>query len=213
MKASMVLAFALMGCLATTAQNSRTVLGVERSQSEVRIPPRETGLEIVRLFASRGFHLVDQQPSGAGLVLRFMGGRDVGAGGPSPLGRVGSSFYVAIDPAPAQHAVVSIDGVPTINEAETCVPFSTRPCESVLGPGLSNYIDGHAEAWVVHGVFSELALHELVVGPGPRSPALVQQLTPYKICRAELHRAFLKAYQENDKETRVRKIAALPPCT
>jgi hypothetical protein len=212
MQAYLVLVFALTGCFATAAQNSRTVLGVERSQSEVRIPPRETGLEIVRLFASRGFHLVDQRRSGAGLVLHFIGGRDVGERGPSSPGRVGSSFYVAIDPAPAQHAVVSIDGVPTINEVETCVPFSTRPCEADVGPGLDNYIDGHAEAWVVHGVFSELALHELVVGPGPRSPALVEQLTPYKICRAELHRAFLRVYQENDKETRARKIAALPPC-
>jgi hypothetical protein len=210
MKSSLVLALALTGCFAT-AQSSRGVLGPAQSQAAIRASPREAALEIVRLFASRGFALVDQQTQGAALLLRFKGNREGVSRGHSPS-QVTSAFYVSIDPASDGQVAVSIDGTPVVNDIEICAPYAVGTCKSTVEPFLKDHVNGRAEADVVHGIFSELALHDLVAAPPPGSPAVVQQLTPEKLCAVERHRALREAYQADDDQERKRLIAAAPTC-
>jgi hypothetical protein len=211
MKSSLVLALALTGCYAT-AKSSRTVLGSPQSQAAVRAPAREAALEIVRLFASRGFALVDQQTRDAALVLRFKGDRAVTLRAHSPARQLGSAFYVSIDPGVDDQVIVSIDGSPVVDDIEICAPYAVGSCQSTVEPSLQEHVDGRAEADVVRGVFSELALLDLVVGPDPHNPAVVQQLTPQKLCASERHRALVEAYQADDERERKRLIAAAPSC-
>jgi len=72
-----VLALALAtGCITRTqAGSSRAVLPPERSMLVVARPVRPTMLEITRLFAQRGFPLVEQRADSRGVVLRFKGER------------------------------------------------------------------------------------------------------------------------------------------
>ena len=211
MKSSIVLTLALTGCFAT-AQPSRSVLGSAQSQAAIRAPPRDAARELVRLFAARGFALIDQQTNDTALVLRFKGNRESVARGHSPSLQFGSAFYVSIDPGADDQVVVSIDGSPVVNDREVCAPYTAATCNSTVELSLEDHINGRAEADVVHGVFSELALLDLVAGPGPRNPAVVQQLTPQKLCAVERHRALREAYQADDDQERKRLIAAAPTC-
>jgi hypothetical protein len=210
MKSSLVLTLALTGCFAT-AQPSRSVLGAGRSQAAIRAPPRESAQQIVRLFASRGYALVDQQAREASLVLHFKGNRESVSRGRSHSLQFGSAFYVSLDPGPDDQTVVSIDGTPVVDGIEICTAYTVAPCKSTVELSLEAHVNGRAEADVVHGVFTELALHDLVAGPGPDSPA-VQQLTPQKLCAVERHRALREAYQADDEQERKRLIAAAPTC-
>jgi hypothetical protein len=211
MKSSLALALALTGCVAT-AQPSRSALGPAESQAAIRAPPREAAQAIVQLFASRGFALVDQQTREAALLLRFKGNRETESCGELHSHQFGSAFYVSIDPGVDDQAVVSIDSTPVADGIELCAPYTLAPCRSGLVESLEHHVDGRAEADVVRGVFSELALHDLVAGPGPRKPAVVQQLTPQQLCAVARHRALREAYQADDDQERKRLIAAAPTC-
>ena len=208
MRYSLVLALALAGCM-VQAQRTRAVLGPELSQAEVKTPPGEIDREIVRLFASRGYALVDVRPTKAGRLLYFKGNREAIVDGVS--NQLGSSFAVSIEPAGEDHALVSIDGAPLVNGIEACAPRGAEPC-GLLPSTFDRYVNGSAEAAVVHGVFSELTLEDLVVGSGPRQGIDPPEVRARKACQAERHRALVEAAQTTDQLDRMKMVADAPTC-
>lgn len=215
MKLMLVLVLALTGCF-PAALRSRDVLGDALSQAEVRTTPHEAGRAIVRLFSTRGFSLVAQNPILDGLVLRFTGNREVATddGGKSAI-QFGSAFVVTIVPAPDGHARVSIDGAPSVDERFTCQPERSESCEATgIDFELSSHVNGRAEADVVRGVFAELALEGLVVDWERRSRegAQAQQQAARERCTATRHRMLTAAYKADDKREQARLIAAAPSC-
>jgi hypothetical protein len=163
-----LLSTSLMGCW-VTAQSSRTVLGPEASRSELRAPVGDTGREVVRLFSTRGYALVDRLPTRTGLTLRFKGNREAVTENAIST-QIGSIFVVSIEPAAADRTVVTIDGAPTVEGSAACETDHMTECER-LPNMLRKYVDGRAEADVVRGVFAELALEGLVASPAPSTIA------------------------------------------
>jgi hypothetical protein len=211
----LMLVLALTACF-PAAQRSRDVLGDALSQAEVRATPHEAGRAIVRLFATRGFSLVAQNPIQDGLVLRFRGHREVASydGGQRAI-QFGSTFFVAITTAPDGQTRVSIDGAPIVDEKFTCWPERSESCEATgIGFELSGHVNGRAEAEVVSGVFAELALEGLVIDWERRSREGVQarQQLDRERCTATRHRMLTAAYATDDKREQARLIAAAPSC-
>ena len=216
-KLTITLVLVLAGCGAKVL-TSRDVLGPEHSQSEVRRPPSDISQEIVRLFTSRGYVLADEWQAGPRMQLRFKGPRRSVPGpndpvAPLPIGhQPGSWFDVSITAASEGHAIVSIEGVPTIDGRPLCPPGSPG-CE--VGSAMAPYVDGVAEATVVRGVLRELASSGLVVGPGPAPVprhALPPQTDASITCQEARQRALLKAQQTEDFNEQMTKMAFIPVC-
>ena len=159
MRSSIAIVLALAGCFAEV-QSSTHVLGAASSAAELRAPPLEVARTLTKLFATRGYSLVDQQRDGAMLVLRLKGNREVTSLGKGAT-QFGSLFEVRIASAGPGSRVTML-GVPIIDGRVACTTEHTvLPCEVVdLPDGLQRDVDGSAEADVVHGVFSELALDQ-----------------------------------------------------
>jgi hypothetical protein len=127
---------AATGCMAEV-QGSRGLLGPERSRAEIALPPHDAGQQVVRLLASRGYALVDQRPTGAGLMMQFKGDREPYIGGSKTVvatTAIGSEFDVRIDPGLAGHSVVTIDGVPIIDGRTVCPAAHTYSCATTRAP-------------------------------------------------------------------------------
>jgi hypothetical protein len=211
MKYSIALILAVTGCI-TTAQSSRAVLGPTLAQLEIRLPPREAGSEITKLLANRGYMLVDQQPTGAGLALRFQGNREPATLDKGYSTQFGSTFSVSISQAPGDHSMVSIDGSPMIDSAVACTSDTHESCDKTYFPvAAADHINGRAEADVVYGVFSELALGDLVVGSVP-ARAAVPVSTASPACLAERHRVLVEAKGIEDQYERMKLIETAPTC-
>jgi len=174
------------GCL-PQVQSSRAILGPYLSQAEVSKPPPEAGLEVVRLFANRGQALVAQAATQSGLVMQLK--TNPGAVD-RRHDRVSSVFAVVISEAPGGHSVVRIDGSPAI--AGT---------------------DARAEAEVVHGVFSELALEGLTVPMAPDSPAMRQaDADALARCVAQQRAVLDDAADTQDPIVREHMVQSAPIC-
>lgn len=149
------------GCF-TKAGSSAQILGPSRSSTVVSLAPRDAALEVVRLFSARGYALVEQQPTARGTVLRLKGKRQTSVRRPDKVPVHASAFYAFLEQVGDASTSLRLIGRPVARDEELCsaeleIPF---PCTdpAVLTYDLDD-IDGRAEAEVVQGVLTELALH------------------------------------------------------
>jgi hypothetical protein len=116
-----------------------------------------SALEVTRLFSRRGFVLVDREPAGNGVALVYGGEESGGIGG----WRVGSRFYVRVEPWDAHRSSVMMFGRRTMNGEEICNGIDIgRPCRSFK----NHYDDATHEAQAIRGVIAELALEGRLAG-------------------------------------------------
>lgn len=210
MKASLLIPVLVAGCFAQ-AQSSRSVLGPSDSEVALRTAPDDTAREVLRLLGNRGYHLIDHQTRSGTLVLKLTGNREADAEGKYwTTTQYGSVFYVWISPD-ATGSRVAMVGAPIVDGAEACTdPPTGMPCDNVLVPIMrGGHINGVDEANVIHGVYSELALEQIViaqpVGPQP-AISLTEQCRQRRIAFA------FAAGKERDPETRARILADAPKC-
>jgi hypothetical protein len=207
---AVVLALVLPGCWSwTAARSSHAVLGPDLSSAELAASPPDASEKLLQLFSSRGYALIEQRPSQGGLELQFKGLREY-----HRKTQFGSVFAVLISPAAEGRSNVSIQGVPTLDGILACTPDPIEPCKSTrIFLNDFSSVDGRAEAEVVHGVFSELALEHLVVGPGVDSPRFAQ-LRPSAIerCREERRQALIEAMHVEDSLERFKQLHQAPTC-
>lgn len=199
---------AIMWLLVVTgcASGPRTVsgrIGHERSMAEVKLPVRETAREVTRLFTLRGFALAEQRAAGDGMALRF---KDQPRAEASAYGSEFSVQVMAAD----RHALVSIDGTPTVNDRPVCQLGAKLPCATTpYDPNL----EGDREAAVAQGVMAELALEDLAVPLDRSHPAVQAAIAQDRArCEAQVRQAKEDAAQFKDASRRQRLLAAIEPC-
>ncbi len=210
MKASIVLATLVTGCFAQV-QSSQALLGPEDAQTVLRTTPNDTARELARILGNRGYHLIDQRSEGQTLLLKLGGNREaLVEGKPTYTWQFGSVFYARIAPAP-EGSLVSIVGAPIVDGAEACTePPTGMPCEHVhVGYFQGGHVDGVEEANVIHGVYAELALEQLVVA---RNAPAAPPIGAAELCRRERVAFAIKAGQEREPEVRERMLSDAPTC-
>lgn len=207
---------ACAGCGTTVTSSSRSYLGPSQSGAVTARSVDATALEVTRLFATRGFSMLDQLPSGpAGAVqLKFAkGNRALAAtkddGQDYGPGDVGSVFYAWITPS-GGGSTVALLGKPTLEGIEPCTDDGVAlPCATFTVPSefASTYLSGRVEAEIAHGVLSELALEGYATGPLPAPPPP----SPAE-CKAARQRILRQVNAEQDPEQRSQLLHSLPPC-
>lgn len=139
------------GCT-LNAQSSTTILGPKSSSAVIRRPVGDAAVEVTRLFAARGYMLMDQRPAGATLVLRLQGARRMVVEHKRSA-EVGSAYYVFVDPQGDGSSAISLIGRPMYDGAELCTddPSITTPCRSAYYGDVAHdtWLDGRAEAEVI----------------------------------------------------------------
>jgi len=218
-------ALALTGCVSEVTASSRTFLPTSQSGATSAHAPVEAAREVTRLFGVRGFALADQHAiDGGGFALKLTkSNRGIAAdkGDDQYVGSndVGSAFYVWVVPA-ASGSMITMVGKPTLNGAEPCskeVPELACSGVSANPDFASSFMSGKAEADVVHGVVSELALEGFATGPLPATASLVPAAptvatAPDPACLAQRHAAFAAAQQTTDVDARTKLLESAPVC-
>jgi hypothetical protein len=205
-------ALALTACVfaASDPKPSRVLLGSDQSWAELDIDPHDTVQAVTRLLLARGVVLVSQRPFPGGVTLEFKGARAVHAH------EIGSIFYVTVEARDRGHSSMSIDGTPAIDGRPLC-RNGYQPCDyGWVNAPLSDSVDGRAEADVVRGVFSELAMRGVVVArhtssrpPGQRA----REAQPSNAaCWAERHRVITAATKIPDRDDRMAALNDAPRC-
>jgi hypothetical protein len=155
MKMAMI---SLLASACIPAQSSRGVLNLDQSRRTVREEPDQAAREVTRLFATRGYALVDQTMTRFGHRLEFRGRRDEAI---VHTAEYASGFYAWIADE-RMASTVTIVGWPIVAGYPAChLIDATLEC-STSG---DDHMRGYEEASVIYGVFSELAVEGLVATP------------------------------------------------
>jgi len=158
-----ILLLSTVGACTVPTASSRAVLPPDQSHLAVGEVPLDAAREVTRLFAARGYAMVDQQAlPDASFALVFKGARGEVTTGGHKSGvtsyAIGSVFHVHVAPIDATHADIQIIGNPMIDGSEKCSADGSSCASVPLDVGQGTELAGRTEAEVVHGVFSELTL-------------------------------------------------------
>jgi hypothetical protein len=181
----------LMAChVSTPVQSSRAVLGRELSEVVVNVDVQPAALDVVSVFAPRGYALTKLSRDEHGITLRLAGDRRTVAEHLHPIrdtlgdlsdalnGRdnnrhyavvdvtYGSAFYVRLEPRGDGASHVQILGRAIRAGIELCTDdaeLAGAPCDA-KERSLSE-MPGVTEAEVIEGVFDELRLRGIVTFP------------------------------------------------
>jgi hypothetical protein len=210
----------LPGCATTVTTSSRSYLGPAQSGAVTARSADDTALEVTRLFATRGFSMIDQHTSGPASVrvLKFAkGNRALAAikddGQPYGSRDVGSVFYAWITPS-GGGSTVALLGKPTLEGIEPCTDDGVAlPCTTleVASDFAATYLSGRVEAEITHGVLSELALEGYAIGPLPVPPSPSPSPSSAE-CKAARQRILRRVNAEPDPEKRGELLHSLRPC-
>jgi hypothetical protein len=211
-----VLAIALVGCLPSTVPigSSNTYLGPQGSQATIRGTASDSALEITHLYSARGFTLIDQHVTGPNgqIALEYKGNRNAASDRArynAESGSIASVFYVWVTPAGPDSSNVSMFGKPTIDNQQPCTDGPSLPCDKVeLYPFLAPLMSGADEAEIVHGVFSELALENEIIGAVPPSPEEVHDASVASCL--DQRRKTVAASLKLDHDARIELLQKLP---
>jgi hypothetical protein len=216
-------ALALTGCMTEVTASSRSYLLASQSGAVSAHTPLDAAREVTRLFGVRGFALADQHAlTTGGFELKLtksdraiaatkdedanVGSRDIG-----------SVFYVWVAPDATGSAIMMV-GKPTLNGAEPCTKETPQlACQQVTADPTfaSTFMSGKAEADVVHGVLSELALEGFATGSLPANAEL-EPAAPVASsdnpCVQQRDAAFAQAQAISDPAQRAKVLESAPVC-
>jgi hypothetical protein len=213
-----ILAAAGTGCLTSVTSSSRSYLGPAQSGAATARSVDDTAREVTRLFAVRGFAMIDQHADGPGgaLQLKFAKGNRALAATkddtqPYSPGDVGSVFYAWVTPS-GEGSTVALLGKPTLEGIEPCTDDGVAlRCSQlrVESQFAGTYLSGRVEAEIAHGVLAELALEGYATGPFAGPPPTPS--TPAD-CMAERRRILRQADAERDPEKHAKLLHSVPTC-
>jgi hypothetical protein len=238
-----LVAGAIAACVpATHVVSSQVVLGPERSAAIVDQEPRALALDLVKLFAQRGFPLADMQHDERGIWLHLKGNRrtvaepvnptldniaavasflDVASGGEGVYHvpevadmTYGSAFWVRIEPrGTTGRSNITMVGRLIRNGAELCTSDVHLPGPCSQNEDALSEAPGAAEAEVIQGVFAELRLGGSVITPDTR-PTYEQVAAGDHLtaCRARRAEQMALAERIPNLKARVNVLNALPVC-
>jgi hypothetical protein len=203
--AGVATALSAAGCYSDITASSRTYLGPTGSGAVVGHPLADTATEVTRLFATRGYSVIDQlddTASGERRLKLATPERVLDKNETSIVDAryVGSVFYVWIAPdAAGTGATVRLLGKPTLAGVEPCTQDGVAlVCSDVSVPRAfaERYLRAHAEVDVTRAVLAELtregyAVHALPADAAPPTPDSHKAIHGAQIaeCRAARARA------------------------
>lgn len=232
---SLGLCVLLMAChVSTPVQSSRAVLGRSLSEVVVNVEPQPAALDVVDVFAKRGFVLKDETRDARGITLRIAGDRRTTSESLHPVldslgdasaaleGRrndrdhgvvevmYGSAFHVRLEPLTDGTSHIKIVGRTVRAGIELCTDDTelAEPCDHKEGLGFEP--PGEKEAELIQEVFAELRLRGLVIAP--EHPLTIAEREELRQCLKRRRDHIALANRVESERARASILGATPSC-